>query len=73
MLRPQDECRDPDGEADVKALAEALRAAGREFVDPHFPPNEFALYLNAKPGTEAAQTFRKDKDPFLAGVTGYLS
>ena len=67
---PLQEGRDQAGEQTVLELAEMLRTSERQFVDPHFPPNEYALYLNAKPGSDAATSFRTDQDPFLAGVEG---
>jgi hypothetical protein len=71
-LRPS---RDASGEQMVKELADLLRSSkSAKFEDPFFPADDTSLF--ADPTTAAAkssaqqQTFRKDQDPFLAGVTG---
>jgi hypothetical protein len=65
--------RDPKGEALVKSLIDALKASGTKFSDPHFPADNSSLFAdpaNAFANEGAEQTFRKDQDPFLAGVKG---
>lgn len=71
---PITQSRDPDGEKCVHELARIIRdKKGGLFVDPMFPPTNASLFANpSKAGANAklAQTFRKDQDPFLAGVSG---
>eukprot|EP00292_Cryptomonas_paramecium_P005826 CAMPEP_0113668184 /NCGR_PEP_ID=MMETSP0038_2-20120614/3858_1 /TAXON_ID=2898 /ORGANISM="Cryptomonas paramecium" /LENGTH=397 /DNA_ID=CAMNT_0000583897 /DNA_START=10 /DNA_END=1199 /DNA_ORIENTATION=- /assembly_acc=CAM_ASM_000170 len=65
--------RDPKGEAMVKSLIEAVKKTGRKFTDPHFPPDNSSLFAdprNAFTNAGVQPTFRKDQDPFLAGVSG---
>uniref|UniRef100_A0A7S0M852 Calpain catalytic domain-containing protein n=1 Tax=Cryptomonas curvata TaxID=233186 RepID=A0A7S0M852_9CRYP len=65
--------RDPKGDALVKSLIEAVKASGKKFSDPHFPADNSSLFAdpaNAFANEGAEQTFRKDQDPFLAGVSG---
>jgi hypothetical protein len=65
--------RDPVGENLVKELAAELRAKGSVFEDPIFPADTASLFADpqlAERNMNAAQTFRKDQDAFLAGVTG---
>jgi hypothetical protein len=65
------ESRDPAGERAVKQLGRVLHSKGLEFSDPDFPPTDASLFRepNTKQGGAGARaTFRKDKDPFLAGV-----
>ena len=65
--------RDMYGEKMVSQLAGMLKAKGLKFVDPTFPPHLISLFTyptTAGANANAEQTFRKDQDPFLAGVTG---
>ena len=63
------ESRDPSGERAVKQLGKALRSRALKFTDPDFPPTDSSLFRDSsKRGGGGASTFRKDKDPFLAGV-----
>jgi hypothetical protein len=65
--------RDAAGEAMVRELAQLLRAKSVLFEDPLFPADDSSLYAagpGARSESSAPQTFRKDQDPFLAGVTG---
>mmetsp|Transcript_27927 Transcript_27927/g.44895 ORF Transcript_27927/g.44895 Transcript_27927/m.44895 type:complete len:816 (+) Transcript_27927:47-2494(+) len=70
---PLQESRDPEGEQLVKALAEELTKKGIKFEDPTFPADYTSLFADpttAGANAEAEQSFRKDQDPFLAGVEG---
>jgi len=65
--------RDAEGEAMLKALAEFLKAENAKFEDPMFPAENSSLFedpAEAEVNSSAQQTFRKDQDAFLAGVTG---
>ena len=67
-------CHRQDGEKCVHELARIIREKKKGlFIDPVFPPNNTSLFANpeqagANAGTK--QSFRKDQDPFLAGVSG---
>ena len=55
----------------VRASGALLRAKGAKFEDPHFPADATSLYARperAGANSSTEQTFRKDQDPFLAGV-----
>jgi len=65
--------RDMDGERKVGDLAAILKHKGMLFEDPTFPAHNISLFADAKTANanaNAEQTFRKDQDPFLAGVDG---
>ena len=65
--------RDMYGEKMVGKLAGLLKSKGLKFTDPTFPPHLISLFADpatAGANANAEQTFRKDQDPFLAGVTG---
>lgn len=71
--RPLHPSRDPEGERAVEQLASILRSKGANFEDPHFPAEQSALFADpaaASDNSSVQQTFRKDQDPFLAGVSG---
>lgn len=70
---PLKESRDPEGEKILKQLADAFRQKKVKFEDPTFPAADCSLFSDPDAGSKnanAEQTFRKDQDPFLAGVTG---
>jgi hypothetical protein len=70
---PLTESRDPDGEKMLEKLATELRAKKCKFEDPTFPADDSSLFSDPSKGganASAEQTFRKDQDPFLAGVSG---
>ena len=65
--------RDMYGEKMVGQLAAMLKSKGLKFIDPTFPPHLISLFADpstAGANANAEQTFRKDQDPFLAGVQG---
>jgi len=65
--------RDMYGEKMVGQLAGMLKQRGLLFEDPTFPAHPVSLFQDPSTSTAnvgAKQTFRKDQDPFLAGVTG---
>ena len=72
MWSPFEYSRDAEGEAMLKALAEAFKAKNALFEDPMFPAENSSLFADAdaEVNLNAQQTFRKDQDAFLAGVTG---
>ena len=72
MWSPFEYSRDAQGEAMLKALAEAFKAKNALFEDPMFPAENSSLFADAdaEVNLNAQQTFRKDQDAFLAGVTG---
>ena len=65
--------RDMFGENKIGELAAILRSQGVLFEDPTFPAHPVSLFQNPVDGNRNAnveQSFRKDQDPFLAGVAG---
>lgn len=67
--------RDMYGEKMVGELAGMLKKRGLLFEDPTFPAHSVSLFRDpstAANNVGAEQTFRKDQDPFLAGVTVYM-
>jgi hypothetical protein len=70
------ESRDPEGEQTLRRLADHLRSTGIHFQDSDFPAATCSLFrgdVSTEQATaiaQGAQTFRKDQDPFLAGVKG---
>ena len=66
-------CRDVEGEEMVRKLAEFLKNKKTLFEDPIFAADNESLFADpadAVSRSNARQTFRKDQDEFLAGVTG---
>ncbi len=73
MWSPFEYSRDAEGEAMLKTLAGDLKAKNAMFEDPMFPAENSSLFADpadAAANLNAQQTFRKDQDAFLAGVTG---
>jgi len=65
--------RDMGGERLVGELASILQQSGMKFEDPTFPAHDISLFANpalAGANANVEQSFRKDLDPFLAGVEG---
>mmetsp|Transcript_12336 Transcript_12336/g.29802 ORF Transcript_12336/g.29802 Transcript_12336/m.29802 type:complete len:591 (-) Transcript_12336:78-1850(-) len=71
---PSSASRDKDGEKCVHELARLIRNKGSLFTDPTFPPTNASLFANSssKDNSGVEQSFRKDQDPFLAGVKGIV-
>lgn len=70
---PLTESRDPEGEKMLAELAKELRAKNGKFEDPTFPADDSSLFSDphqSGANATAKQTFRKDQDPFLAGISG---
>jgi len=65
--------RDMGAEEKLRDLSMILQERGLLFEDPTFPAHNISLFADpaqANANANAAQTFRKDQDPFLAGVEG---
>jgi hypothetical protein len=73
-----EESRDPEGEALMQNMIQMLDRTGSSdgWSDPDFPADNSSLFKDELSADQMAaiahgeQTFRKDQDPFLAGVEG---
>eukprot|EP01043_Picozoa_sp_COSAG02_P009578 COSAG02_NODE_327_length_24561_cov_92.867754_17_plen_735_part_00 len=70
------ESRDPDGEILIHRMVKLLTDTSTKWTDPDFPADNSSLFKGELSNDQIAaiadgeQTFRKDRDPFLAGVDG---